>query len=84
MAGRSKPSPIANRQKTPEDKKLVEDLYESMAMEQDDNGMYRGRWRDMKPVLCLIKKDHFLTGDPGSFRLDGHEGCAMCGLIEKI
>lgn len=74
---------LASRQKTPEDKKRVQDLYTRFALTEDDNGMYRGRWMAVRPVLCLLRRDHFQEKNP-EIRLEEHEECPMCALIEKI
>ncbi len=74
---------LAMRQKTADDLKAVNDLYERFAMAEDDNSLYRGRWRDIKPVLHLIRKDHFETNNP-EIRLKGHEECALCILLERV
>src|SRR5260221_9987815 len=37
---------LALRQKTAQDLKMVNDLYERFARAEDDNSLYRGRWRD--------------------------------------
>jgi hypothetical protein len=74
---------LADRQATPEDKRRIERLYESFALEEDDNGMYRGRWTAMKDVLCLIRKDHFLSKGY-DHRLDGHEECRLCELLTGL
>lgn len=74
---------LAARQANKEDKKRVTDLYETMALVEDDNSMYRGRWTQMKDLLCLLRKDHFLAkGD--ALRLDGHEDCKICDLLEQL
>lgn len=74
---------LADRQSNEMDRKRVEDLYERFALTEDYNGLCRGRWREVGPVLCLIRRDHFLT-DKDQVRLDGHEECPMCTLLEKI
>jgi hypothetical protein len=79
----SKIQALADRQANPGDKREIEKLYESLALEEDDNGMYRGRWTAMKDVLCLVKRDHFGVSGRND-RLDGHEKCVMCDALEKI
>jgi hypothetical protein len=74
---------LADRQANPADKREVENLWESLALEEDDNGLYRGRWTAMKDILCLIKRDHFLAKGHNE-RMDGHEKCPMCDALEKI
>jgi len=74
---------LADRQANPEDKREIENLYEHMALTEDDNGMYNGRWTATKDILCLVRKEHFLTNGHNS-RLDGHEACGICELLEQI
>lgn len=74
---------IASKQTDPKDKKEIEDLYERMALTEDDNGMYNGRWTAVKPIIHALENEHF--EDKGhQIRKDGHEKCEMCGLLENI
>lgn len=73
---------IAAKQNDPKDKKEIEDLWQRMALCEDDNGMYNGRWQTFKPILHLLEKEHFKKGR--EIRKDGHETCEMCGLLENV
>lgn len=73
---------LADRQAKPEDKRRVEVLYESLALAEDDNGMYRGRWTSTKDLICLVKREHF--NDKLEYRKDGHDDCKICDLLEHL
>lgn len=65
------------------DQKLIDELYERMALAEDDNSMLRFRASRMRQVLHALYPDHFLT--KGDFtRLDGHANCRMCELLEGL
>lgn len=74
---------LAGRQTTWEDKNLIRDMYESFAAAEDDNGLYRGRWKEVKPYLHLLRRDHFLVATSNA-RLEGHERCEVCGMLERV
>ena len=74
---------LASRQPNLEDSKMIRDLYEHMALLEDDNGMYNGRWTATKDVLCLVRKEHF-EAKGYNWRLAGHEKCRICELLEQL
>lgn len=63
-------------------KKFVDDLYWRYAMEMDDAGMMRSRWRDVKPLIHELRALHFKSGSRRS-RLAGHAECKSCEILER-
>lgn len=74
---------IAAKQADPKDKKEIEDLWQKMALCEDDNGMYNGRWLTVKPIIHLLELEHFQS-KAHPIRKTGHEKCEMCGLLENV
>lgn len=76
-------SGLIERQATTQDQKLIRELYESFANATYYNALCAGRWKEVKPFLHLLRRDHFLVAT-SNVRLVGHERCEVCGMLEKI
>lgn len=74
---------LIKRQTTLEDQKLIRNLYEGFAHAADESGLYQGRWKETKPLLDLLRRDHFLVATSNA-RLEGHEQCEVCGMLERV
>lgn len=74
---------LIGRQATIQDQKLVRELYESFADVSDYNALCTGRWKELKPVLHLLRSDHSLNASAHK-GLEENERCKVCAILDRI